>query len=147
LYDGPYCIQSVVDNRTFERLSYQVLDRTPTRKDIEAFFRRFHRTLTARGLTVKGITTDGSALYPEPITAVFGEVPHQVCTFHVVREVTKAVLSVVAKERKRLAAGARSCRGTVPPRRPRSAWPGARRGSSGRSATCSTTGTCSSGDD
>jgi hypothetical protein len=33
-------------------------------------------------------------------------VPHQVCTFHVLREVTKAVLSAVAQERKRLAASA-----------------------------------------
>ena len=27
LYDGPFCILSIVDNRTFNRLSYQVLDR------------------------------------------------------------------------------------------------------------------------
>jgi hypothetical protein len=33
-------------------------------------------------------------------------VAHQVCTFHVLREVTKAVLSAVASERKRLAAEA-----------------------------------------
>jgi hypothetical protein len=62
--------------------------------------------LEPRRLTVKGITTDGSSLYPEPIVAVFGDVPHQVCTFHVLREVTQAVLSAVAQERKRLAAGA-----------------------------------------
>jgi hypothetical protein len=104
LYDGPFCILSIVDNRTYKRLSYHVLSRAPNAKDIETFFRRFHAALEARGLTVKGITTDGSALYPEPIAAVFGEVPHQVCTFHVLREVTKAVLSAVAQERKRLAA-------------------------------------------
>jgi hypothetical protein len=106
LYDGPFCILSLVDNRTFKRLSYHVLRRTPSAQDIEAFFRRFHAALEARGLTVQGITTDGSALYPEPIVAVFGDVPHQVCTFHVLREVTKAVLSAVAQARKQLAAGA-----------------------------------------
>jgi hypothetical protein len=106
LYDGPFCILSIVDNRTFKRLTHQVLDHDPTHVDITAFFRRFHRALEARGLTLKGITTDGSALYPEPIAAVFGEIPHQVCTFHVLREVTKAVLSAVAQERKRLAATA-----------------------------------------
>jgi hypothetical protein len=37
---------------------------------------------------------------------VFGAVPHQVCTFHVLREVTQAVLSAVAQGRKRLAATA-----------------------------------------
>src|SRR3954465_10365024 len=106
LYDGPFCILSLVDNRTFKRLAYHVLSRAPTAKDVEAFFRRFHEAVKARGLTVKGVTTDGSALYPEPIAAVFGDVPHQVCTFHVLREVVKAVLSAVAKERKRLAASA-----------------------------------------
>jgi class 3 adenylate cyclase len=90
LYDGPFCVLSIVDNRTFKRLSYHVLSRAPIAKDIEAFFRRFHAALEARGLTVRGVTTDGSALYPEPIVAVFGDVPHQVCTFHVLREVTKA---------------------------------------------------------
>jgi Transposase len=106
LYDGPFCILSVVDNRTYKRLAYHVLSRAPNAKDVEAFFRRLHSALEARGLTVKGVTTDGSALYPEPIAAVFGDVPHQVCTFHVLREVTKAVLSAVAQERKRLATGA-----------------------------------------
>ena len=106
LDDGPFCILSIVDNRTFKRISCRVLDHDPTHTDITAFFRRFHSALEARGLAVAGITTDGSPLYPGPIAAVFGEVPHQVCTFHVLREVTKAVLSAVARERKRLAAAA-----------------------------------------
>jgi Transposase len=106
LYDGPFCILSIVDNRTFKRLAYQVLDHDPTHRDIEAFFRRFQAALKARGLSLKGITTDGSSLYPEPIAAVFGDVLHQLCTFHVLKDVTKAVLSAVAKLRKDLAAGA-----------------------------------------
>src|SRR3954453_1186521 len=106
LYDGPFCILSLVDNRTFKRLAYQVLSRAPTAKDVEAFFRRFHEAVKARGLSVKGDTTDGSALSPEPIAAVFGEVPHQVFTFHVPAQVVKAVLSAVAKVRKELTAGA-----------------------------------------
>jgi hypothetical protein len=106
LYDGPFCILSLVDNRSFKRLAYHVLSRAPTARDVEAFFRRFRRALTARGLAVRGITTDGSSLYPEPIAAVFGGIPHQICTFHVLREVTRAVLSAVAGERKRLTASA-----------------------------------------
>jgi hypothetical protein len=46
-----------------------------------------------------------------PIAEVFGAVAHQVCAFHVLREITKAVLLAVAEERKRLAAEA--------PKRPR----------------------------
>lgn len=55
-------------------------------------------------MVLRGITTDGSSLYPEPIATVFGEIPHQVCTFHVLRDITKAVLSAVAKVRKALTA-------------------------------------------
>src|SRR5271157_1523899 len=106
LYDGPFCILSIVDNRTFKRIAYQILCHDPTHRDIEAFFRRFHAALQTRKLTLKGITTDGSELYPEPIATVFGDVPHQLCTFHVLRDLSKAVLSAVAKLRKSLAAGA-----------------------------------------
>jgi Transposase len=105
LYDGPFCILSIVDNRTYKRLAHHVLGHAPKAKDVEAFFRRFRAALEARGLFVQRITTDGSALYPEPIAAVFGDVPHQICTFHVLRDLTYAVLAAVGQERKRLAAG------------------------------------------
>ena len=55
-------------------------------------------------MTLFGVTTDGSALYPTPLAEVFGEVPHQICTFHIVAEVSKAVLGAVASARKGLAA-------------------------------------------
>jgi Transposase len=103
LYDGPFCILSIVDNRTSKRIAYHVLCRDPKQGDITAFLRRFQAALEPRGLSVRGITTDGSALYPVPIAEAFGEVPHQVCTFHVLRELTKAVLGAVAKIRKDLA--------------------------------------------
>jgi len=104
LYDGPFCVLSIVDNRTFRRITFEVLDHDPTHADMERFFRRFQSLLAERGLELKGITTDGSNLYPEPIAKVFGDVPHQVCEFHVIKELTKAVLSAVAKVRKELAA-------------------------------------------
>jgi len=60
--------------------------------------------LTARALTLLGITTDGSALYPAPLAEVFGGVRHQLCEFHMVADVVKAVLGAVASARKSLAA-------------------------------------------
>ena len=39
-----------VDNRTFQRLTYRVLDHDPTYTDITAFFRRFRAALNAREL-------------------------------------------------------------------------------------------------
>ncbi len=104
LYDGPFCILSAVDNRRYKRLLYDVLDHDPTHDDIRVFLRRLHTALAARNLTLCGVTTDGSALYPVPLAEVFGDVPHQLCTFHVVAEVCKAVLGAVASARKGLAA-------------------------------------------
>ncbi len=40
LYDGPYCVLSIVNNRTFRRLIYEVLDHDPTHADIRRFFQR-----------------------------------------------------------------------------------------------------------
>jgi hypothetical protein len=103
LYEGPYCVLSVVDNRAYKRILYEVLDHDPNHDDITAFFERLKTALTARDLTLKGITTDGSPLYPEPIRTVFGDVPHQICTFHVLKELTQGILRAVAAERHRLA--------------------------------------------
>jgi hypothetical protein len=104
LYDGPFCILSAVDNRCYKRILSEVLDHDPTHDDIRAFLRRLHTALTARNLTLLGITTDGSALYPEPLAELFSGVPHQICEFHIVADVVKAVLRAVASERKSLAA-------------------------------------------
>ena len=55
LYDGPYCVLSIVDNRTFKRVSYRVLDHDPTHDDIREFFSAFRLALEARGLVLQGI--------------------------------------------------------------------------------------------
>src|SRR3954454_20874008 len=104
LYDGPFCVLSIVDHRAFKRLCYVVLDHDPTHRDIRRFFRRFRAALTGRGLTLRGVTTDGSDLYPRPISEVFGAVEHQVCRFHILAELTKAVLRAIARVRKQLTA-------------------------------------------
>jgi phage tail protein X len=104
LYDGPFCILSAVDNCRYKRILYDVLDHDPAHDDIRAFLRRLRTVLSARALTLLGVTTDGSALYPDPLREVFGDVPHQICTFHVLAEVSKAVLGAVASARKGLAA-------------------------------------------
>jgi hypothetical protein len=75
LYDGPFCILSVVDNRRYKRLLYEVLDHDPTHDDIRAFLRRLKTALAVRGLTLSGVTTDGSSLYPTPLVEVFGRSP------------------------------------------------------------------------
>jgi hypothetical protein len=104
LYDGPFCMLSAVDNRHDKRILYDVLDHDPDHEDIRTFLGRLKMALTARDLTLVGMTTDGSALYPAPLAELLHGVPHQVCAFHVLAEVVKAVLGAVASARQRLAA-------------------------------------------
>jgi hypothetical protein len=81
-----------------------VLDHDPHQADIVAFFSRFQAVLQTRNLTVQGITTDGSPLYPVAIQAVWGAVPHQICEFHILKDLNQAILRAVAQVRKQLAA-------------------------------------------
>lgn len=104
VYDGPFCILSVVDNRRYNRLAFQVLDHDPTHEDVRAFLTEFKGQLDKRGLAVRGITTDGSSLYPKILEELWPDVPHQLCEFHVLKEITKAVLHALAKLRKQLTA-------------------------------------------
>jgi hypothetical protein len=106
LYDGPFCVLSAVAARRQRRLRYEVLDHDPTQADILWFLARLNAQLTARGQVVLGITTDGPALYPVPITLALGAIPHQVCEFHILKELTRAVLRAPARLRKQLAAQA-----------------------------------------
>jgi hypothetical protein len=104
LYDGPFCVLSAVDARQQRRLLYEVLDHNPTQADILLFLARVNNQIRQRAHTVVGITTDASPLYPVPIAWALGTIPHQVCEFHILKELTKAVLHVLARLRKRLAA-------------------------------------------
>lgn len=105
LYDGPFCVLSIVDNHRFKRLMYEVLDHDPKHEDIVRFFRRFRQAIEVRGKELLGITTDASPLYPVPIAEVFGAPEHQLCEFHTIAELNKAVLKAVCRVRKRLKAG------------------------------------------
>jgi Transposase len=102
VYDGPFCILSVVDNRRYNRLAFRVLDHDPTQDDVHAFLTEFKGQLDRRGLSVLGITTDGSSLYPEVLKELWPKARHQICEFHVIKEITKAVLHALAKLRKEM---------------------------------------------
>src|SRR5205807_6955094 len=84
-------------------LLYEVLDHDPTHKGICRFLRQLKAAMVARGSQVRGVTTDGSALYPEPLAELFPGLPHQVCEFHILKELIKVVLRLAARLRKRLA--------------------------------------------
>jgi hypothetical protein len=104
VYDGPFCILSVVDNRRYNRLAFRVLEDSPTQDDVRVFLKEFKGQLDKRGLEVRGITTDGSSLYPVVLAQLWPDARHQLCQFHVIKEITQAVLHALAKLRKELTA-------------------------------------------
>jgi hypothetical protein len=106
LRDGPFTVLSLVDNRRFRRLAYCVLEHRPSEAEVRGFLEHFQAALQRHGLHVRGVSTDGSWLYPGPIVQVFGPVPHQLCRFHIMQELTRQALHAVAAVRKHLAASA-----------------------------------------
>jgi hypothetical protein len=96
-------VLSAVDPHQQRRLLFEVLDHDPTRLDIFWFLARLNEHIRQRGHRVEGITTDASALYPLPIRLALGPIPHQVCEFHIKKELLKAVLRILARHRKCLA--------------------------------------------
>ena len=60
---------------------------------------RFLEHLKAVGIQPEQVITDGSALYPSVIAAVWPTAAHQLCLFHETRPVTKAVLQVASDVR------------------------------------------------
>ena len=104
LYDGSFCCLSLVDAKSQRRILFEVLEKSPEKHDVALLLSRFKTELVLRDLTLLGIVTDGSPLYPEAIAELFPGVTHQVCRFHVVKEINKAVLHSVAAVRRRLRA-------------------------------------------
>jgi len=104
VYDGPFCVLSVVDNRRYNRLAFRVLDHDPTQDDVRAFLTEFKGQLDRRGLNVLGITTDGSSLYPKVLKGLWPDARHQICEFHVIKEIIKEILHALAKLRKEMTA-------------------------------------------
>ena len=104
MYEGPFWVLSIVDDHPFRRLLSHVLDHDRGHKDSAAFLRRFEQAWRQRGLALRGVATAGAPLYPEPLQAVFGEVPPQICPSHLLKGLPTALLPAVAPARKTLAA-------------------------------------------
>src|ERR1700694_2206874 len=95
---------SAVEHRSDTRILYDGLEHDPDHKDMRACLGRLQTALTARHVTLVGLTTDGAALSPAPLAALWSGVHNNIWTLNVIAEVGKAVLGAVTRERKRLAA-------------------------------------------
>lgn len=97
IYDGAYVIYYAVDPVSQCRVAFQI-----SYEANEKTTRGFLAYLKKMGLGVKGITTDGSHLYPKPIAEIFPETKHQICYFHMLKEINLLVLKCLARFRKSL---------------------------------------------
>lgn len=79
---------------------YEVLDHNPREEDVLRFFRRFGKAVDDHGLIVRGVTTDGSPLYPGAVARVFSGACHQICRFHILADIVKGVIKAVSQTRR-----------------------------------------------
>src|SRR5947209_8325353 len=61
---------------------------------------RFLRNLARWGLRPEVVVSDGSSLYPELLAAIWPEAQHQLCVFHLLRDVLAKVLDAVRRLRR-----------------------------------------------
>jgi hypothetical protein len=63
---------------------------------------RFLRQLQGHGFAPQVVVTDGSSLYPAVLAAVWPGAEHQLCVFHVVKDINALVLDAVRRSRRAL---------------------------------------------
>jgi hypothetical protein len=62
--------------------------------------RRFLGNLKVWGLNPKVVVTDGSNLYPGVLAELWSDADHQLCVFHVIKDINKLILDAVRRMRK-----------------------------------------------
>jgi Transposase len=65
--------------------------------------RRFLGNLKQHGFLPKVVVTDGSNLYPTLLAEIWPQARHQLCVFHVLKDINDCVLDAVRRVRRRLA--------------------------------------------
>jgi transposase-like protein len=79
--------------------------------------RRFLQNLKNWGLEPKTVITDGSNLYPAVLAELWSEADHQLCVFHIIKEINKLVLDAVRRLRAAMSRRGRAGRKKKPHRK------------------------------
>jgi hypothetical protein len=80
----------------------------------QGHMRRFLRNLKTWGVEPEVVVTDGSGLYPAVLAELWPDARHQLCVFHVLKDLHKEVLDALRRMRRQLAR--RGNRGRKPKR-------------------------------
>jgi hypothetical protein len=90
--------------------------------------RRFLGNLKAWGLVPRVVVTDGSNLYPAVVAEHWPEADHQLCVFHVIKDINKLILDAVRRLKSAMARRGQAGRKRKRGRKGRKAKAAARRG-------------------
>jgi hypothetical protein len=63
---------------------------------------RFLRQLQAHGFAPQVVVTDGSSLYPAVLAEIWPQAAHQLCVFHVLKDINEQVLDAVRRLRREM---------------------------------------------
>jgi transposase-like protein len=123
-FSGTLCIDELHLGRTTLLLATDPLQDLPVAfalvaKNDSDHMRRFLKNLKAWGLAPEVVVTDGSNLYPEVLAELWPEARHQLCVFHVLKELHKHVLDAVRRLRRGLSRRGNRGRKWKPGRRPK----------------------------
>jgi hypothetical protein len=101
-FSGTLCIDEIHLGRFTLLLATDPLSDLPvgfalvSRND-KKHMRRFLNNLKSWGLLPRVVVTDGSNLYPEVLAGLWPQARHQLCVFHILKDINKLVLTAVRR--------------------------------------------------
>jgi hypothetical protein len=104
LFSGTLCIDELHLGRFTLLLATDPLADLPVafavvEKNDRDHMRRYLQNLKSWGLTPKVVVTDGSNLYPTVLGELWPDADHQLCVFHVIKDINKLILDAVRRLR------------------------------------------------
>jgi transposase-like protein len=103
-FSGTLCIDELHLGRFTLLLATDPLSDLPVAfalvdKNDQDHMRRFLKNLKNWGLNPKVVVTDGSNLYPAVLAELWSDADHQLCVFHVIKDINKLILDAVRRLR------------------------------------------------
>src|SRR3954452_13550123 len=103
-FSGPLCVDELHLGRFTLLLATDPLSDLPVAfalvaKNDQDHMRRFLGNLKTWGLNPGVVVTDGSNLYPGVLAELWSDADHQLCVFHVIKDVNKLILDAVRRLR------------------------------------------------
>jgi transposase-like protein len=104
LFSGTLCVDELHLGRFTLLLATDPLADLPVAfalvdKNDQDHMRRFLQNLANWGLHPKVVVTDGSNLYPAVLAELWPDADHQLCVFHVIKEINKQILDALRRMR------------------------------------------------